>query len=62
MDTKCESDERPDADERRKRALDAAEGMRTMCARYPILDDRPTLEILREIRETDDSALLRGRD
>ncbi len=48
------------ADEARRRTmLDALEGMRTMQDRYAILDDRPTLEILREIRETDDSAPLR---
>jgi len=51
------------ADEaRRRRMLEAIEGMRSMQDRYPVLDDRPTLEILREIRETDDSASLRGLD
>jgi len=51
------------ADEaRRRRMLEAIEGMRSMQERYPVLDDRPTLEILREIRETDDSASLRGLD
>jgi len=45
---------------RRARMLEALEGMRTMQDRYPLLDDRPTLEILREVRETDDSAPLRG--
>jgi hypothetical protein len=38
------------------------ERMRTMDERYPTLDDRPSLEILREVRETDDSAPLRGRE
>ena len=44
---------------RRRRMLDALEGMRTMHERYPVADDRPSLEILREVRETDDSAPLR---
>lgn len=49
------------ADARRERMLWALEGMRTFEERHPtIYDDRPTLEILREIRETDDSAPLRG--
>jgi Arc/MetJ-type ribon-helix-helix transcriptional regulator len=40
----------------------AYEGMLTFEDRFPtIYDTRPTLEILREIRETDDSAPLRGR-
>jgi predicted transcriptional regulator len=51
-------DERID-DARRARMLEALEGMRTMHERYPIRDDRPSLEILREIRATDDSAPLR---
>lgn len=46
-------------DERRRRMLAALEGMRTMHERYAVNDDRPTLEILREIRATDDSAPLR---
>lgn len=55
------ADERQ-ADARRARMLWALEGMRTFEDRHPtIYDDRPTLEILREIRETDDSAPLRGR-
>ena len=46
---------------RRARMLWALEQMETFEERYPtIYDDRPTLEILREIRETDDSAPLRG--
>lgn len=49
------------AEARRARMQWALEGMRTMHERYPVYDDRPTLEILREIRETDDSAPLRGR-
>ena len=48
------------AEARRAKALWALEQMRTMHERYPVYDDRPTLEILREIRETDDSAPLRG--
>jgi len=47
---------------RRRRMLDALEGMRTMQERYPIRDNRPTLEILREVRETHDSAPLRGTE
>lgn len=47
-------------DARRDRMLAALEGMRTFHLRYPIQDDRPSLEILREVRETDDSASLRG--
>lgn len=41
---------------KRARMVEAFEGMRTMQDRYPLLDDRPTLEILREVRATDDSA------
>lgn len=49
------------AEARRARMLWALEQMETFEERYPtIYDDRPTLEILREIRETDDSAPLRG--
>jgi metal-responsive CopG/Arc/MetJ family transcriptional regulator len=47
---------------RRARVRGAMERMRTMDERYPTLDDRPSLEILREVRETDDSAPLRGRE
>jgi Arc/MetJ-type ribon-helix-helix transcriptional regulator len=51
------------AEEARKtRMRNAIERMRTLEDRYPVLDDRPSLEILREIRETDDSAPLRGRE
>lgn len=46
-------------DARRARMLEAIEGMRTFHIGREIVDDRPTLEILREIRETDDSAPLR---
>ena len=53
------ADER-ERDSRRARALAALESMRTFHERYPIDDDRPSLEILREIRETDDSAPLRS--
>ncbi|MDZ4168787.1 MAG: ribbon-helix-helix domain-containing protein [Coriobacteriia bacterium] len=52
------ADER-ERDARRARGLAALESMRTFHLRYPINDDRPSLEILREIRETDDSAPLR---
>jgi metal-responsive CopG/Arc/MetJ family transcriptional regulator len=52
------ADQRAD-DERRTRMLEALEGMRTFHIGREILDDRPTLEILREVRETDDSAPLR---
>jgi len=45
---------------RRARILGAIEGMRHFAEGRVIHDDRPTLEILREIRETDDSAPLRG--
>jgi predicted transcriptional regulator len=44
---------------RRVRMLEALEGMRTMHERYEVRDDRPTLEILREVRETDDSTPMR---
>ena len=49
-------------DTRRLRILDAIKTMKEMAARNPVRDGRPTLEILREIRETDDSAPLRGYD
>lgn len=55
------TDER-EAEARRVRMMDVIERMRTFDQRYPTYDDRPSLEILREIRETDDSAPLRGRD
>lgn len=44
---------------RRTRMLEALEGMRTFGEGRDIRDDRPTLEVLREIRATDDSAPLR---
>ncbi|MHB9002947.1 MAG: ribbon-helix-helix protein, CopG family [Coriobacteriia bacterium] len=47
------------SESRRARMIEAFEGMKTMQDRYEILDDRPSLEILREVRETDDSAPLR---
>jgi len=48
------------ADEaRRRRMLEAIEGMRNFHVGREILDDRPSLEILREIRATDDSAPMR---
>ena len=50
------------AEVRRVRMEWALERMRTFADRHPVTyDDRPTLEILREIRETDDSAPLRGK-
>lgn len=52
--------EERDADERRARALEAVQEIREMARRNPHLDGRPSLEILREVRETDDSAPLRG--
>ena len=56
------SAEEREADARRARMLAALEGMRTFAEGRPVFDDRPSLEILREIRETDDSAPLRGRE
>ena len=53
------ADERTE-EARRTRLLEAIEGMRTFHIGRPIYDDRPSLEILREVRETDDSAPLRG--
>lgn len=53
------ADERAE-EARRARMLEAIEGMRTMHIGRTICDDRPSLEILREVRETDDSAPLRG--
>lgn len=50
------------ADALRTQRLEALEKMRTMHERYQVHDDRPSLEILREIRETDDSAPRRGYD
>lgn len=47
-------------DARRTRILGAIEKMRHFEDGAVIHDDRPSLEILREIRETDDSAPLRG--
>jgi predicted transcriptional regulator len=46
-------------DERRARLVWAIEAMRTFQDGRVIRDDRPTLEILREVRETDDSAPMR---
>lgn len=48
--------------ERERRVLEALEGMKRIAALEPTLDTRPTIEILREIRDTDDSAPLRGID
>ncbi|MBS3957014.1 MAG: CopG family transcriptional regulator [Clostridiales bacterium] len=44
---------------RRARMLEALEGMRTFHVGREIRDDRPSLEILREVRETHDSAPMR---
>ncbi len=44
----------------RETAVREGLGYLTRLAELPALDDRPTIEILREIRQTDDSALLRG--
>jgi metal-responsive CopG/Arc/MetJ family transcriptional regulator len=41
---------------RRARVRGAIERMQEMADRNPMLDGRPTLEILREVRATDDSA------
>ncbi len=46
-------------DARRARMLKALEGMRDFHVGREIRDDRPGLEILREVRETDDSAPMR---
>lgn len=46
-------------DAKRARMLDVIEGMRTFHIGREVLDDRPSLEILREVRETDDAAPLR---
>lgn len=48
------------ADALRTRRLEALEKMRHFADGRTIHDDRPSLEILREIRETDDSAPMRG--
>lgn len=50
------------ADARRERALQALEQMRHFEDGRSVRDDRPILEILREIRDTDDSAPLRGHE
>ena len=48
------------ADEaRRRQMLNAIEGMRTFHVGREVRDDRPSLEILREVRDTDDGAPLR---
>ena len=47
------------AEARKRRMLDALEGMRSFHVGREIRDDRPSLEILREVRETDDSAPMR---
>ena len=52
-------DEDASRTERERRVLEALEGMKAM-RDLPLLDSRPSIEILREIRETDDSAPLRG--
>ncbi len=47
-------------DARRARIGRAIEGMRDIAARNPHHDGRPSVEILREIRETGDSSPPRG--
>lgn len=42
------------AETRRARMLEAIEGMRDFPVGREVRDDRPSLELLREIRETDD--------
>lgn len=44
---------------RRARVLEAVEGMRTFRERYAVIDERSGLDILREVRDTDDSAPVR---
>ncbi|MRS11942.1 MAG: ribbon-helix-helix protein, CopG family [Actinobacteria bacterium] len=54
--------EQRQADVKRARMEWALEQMETFEERHPtIYDTRPTLEILREIRETDDSAPMRDK-
>lgn len=55
------AEERAD-DSRKARVLEAIEGMRHFSEGRTLRDGRPTLEILREVRATDDSAPLRGHD
>ncbi|MDP2234233.1 MAG: ribbon-helix-helix domain-containing protein [Actinomycetota bacterium] len=52
------ADER-NSEARRARMTEAFEGMRTFHVGRKVKDDRPSLEILREIRATDDHAPLR---
>ncbi|HAL29533.1 MAG TPA: hypothetical protein DCP20_02310 [Coriobacteriia bacterium] len=54
--------EQRQAEARRARMEWALEGMRHFHEGRTVYDDRPSLEILREIRETDDSAPLRGHE
>lgn len=54
--------EQREVEARRRHMLDALEGMRSMRSRYPVADTRPSLEILREVRTTDDAAPLRGME
>ena len=56
------SAEERQSEARRVRMLEALEKMRTFSEGRTVYDDRPSLEILREIRETDDSAPLRGHE
>lgn len=44
---------------RRARMLEALEGMRSFPVGREIRDDRPSLDILREVRETHDNAPMR---
>jgi hypothetical protein len=52
-------DEEANRSVRQRKVLEALEGMKAM-RDFPLVDSRPSLEILREMRETDDSAPLRG--
>jgi metal-responsive CopG/Arc/MetJ family transcriptional regulator len=45
-------------DERRRRVLETVEGMRTFASDDQLHDERPSGEILREVRATDDEAAL----
>ncbi|MDI6713252.1 MAG: hypothetical protein QMD96_08445 [Anaerosomatales bacterium] len=47
--------ERRETKARRRRVLGALERMKSMTEAYPLLDRRPGLEILREVRRFDDA-------
>ncbi|MBC7266881.1 hypothetical protein MX659_06715 [Coriobacteriia bacterium Es71-Z0120] len=48
--------ERRKTEARRRRVLGALERMKAMGGKYPLLDRRPGLEILRELRRLDGAA------